>query len=166
MLSHYGKDLAGDVELNGLLVEVKRRKNGTGFASLYKWLEQDDAQMLICRADAKKRLYVIPEEVMIQFVKDMGWMLGFKATKTEIEEKKMNEVIDLGLMSEGSSEYIRFKPSVNAWIADGDEIKLEDVLLDPSTLKVGWGKITEGQAPEWTWDEKLGKKSPFPFPRS
>ena len=76
----------------------------------------------------------------------------------------MNEVIDLGLMSEGSSEYIRFKPSVNAWIADGDEIKLEDVLLDPSTLKVGWGKITEGQAPEWTWDEKLGKKSPPPSP--
>ena len=45
----------------------------------------------------------------------------------------MNEVIDLGLMSEGNSEYIRFKPSVNAWIADGDEVQLEDVLLDPST---------------------------------
>ena len=76
----------------------------------------------------------------------------------------MNDVIDLGLMSEGSSEYIRFKPSVNAWIADGDEVQLGDVLLDPSTLKVGWGKIAEGQAPEWTWDEKLGKKSPSPSP--
>ena len=85
---HYGKDLAGDVRLNGMTVEVKRRKNGTGFASLYKWLEQDDAKMLICRADSKKRLYVIPEEVMIQFAKDMGWMLGFKATKTEIEGEK------------------------------------------------------------------------------
>ena len=76
----------------------------------------------------------------------------------------MNEVIDLGLMSEGNSEYIRFKPSVNAWIADGDEVQLGDVLLDPSSLKVGWGKITEGQAPEWSWDEKLGKKSPPPSP--
>jgi hypothetical protein len=76
----------------------------------------------------------------------------------------MNEVIDLGLMSEGNSEYIRFKPSVNAWIADGDEVQLGDVLLDPSSLKVGWGKITEGQAPEWTWDEKLGKKAPSPSP--
>ena len=74
----------------------------------------------------------------------------------------MNEVIDLGLMSEGSSEYIRFKPSVNAWIADGDEVQLEDVLFDPSTLKTGWGKIAEGQAPEWSWDERLGKKSPPP----
>jgi Holliday junction resolvase len=65
---HYGKDLAGDIRLNGLTVEVKRRKNASGFASLYKWLEQDEGtQMLICRADAKKRLYVIPEEVMVQF---------------------------------------------------------------------------------------------------
>ena len=59
----------------------------------------------------------------------------------------MSEVIDLGLMSEGNSEYIRFKPSVNAWIADGEEVQLEDVLFDPSTLKTGWGKIAEGQAP-------------------
>ena len=89
---HWGKNLAGDVELNGLLVEVKRRRNGTGFASLYKWLEQDDAKMLICRADNKKRLYVIPEEVMIQFAKDMGWMLGFKATETEtVKEGDNNE---------------------------------------------------------------------------
>ena len=87
---HWGKNLAGDVELNGLLVEVKRRKNGTGFASLYKWLEQEDAKMLICRADNKKRLYVIPEEVMIQFAKDMGWMLGFKATETEIVKEGDN----------------------------------------------------------------------------
>jgi Holliday junction resolvase len=87
---HWGKNLAGDVELNGLLVEVKRRKNGTGFASLYKWLEQDGAKMLICRADNKKRLYVIPEEVMIQFAKDMGWMLGFKATET-VKEGDNNE---------------------------------------------------------------------------
>ena len=76
----------------------------------------------------------------------------------------MNEVIDLGLMSEGNSEYIRFKPSVNAWIADGEEVQLEDVLFDPSTLKTGWGKIAEGQAPEWIWDETLGKKSPPPSP--
>ena len=76
----------------------------------------------------------------------------------------MNEVIDLGLMSEGNREYIRFKPSVNAWIADGDEVQLEDVLFDPSTLKTGWGKIAEGQAPEWLWDETLGKRTPQPSP--
>jgi len=88
---HYGKDLAGDIRLNGLRVEVKRRKNGTGFTFLYKALEQDNAQMLICRADSKKRLYVIPEEVMIQFAKDMGWMLGFKATETEIVKGDSDE---------------------------------------------------------------------------
>jgi len=72
-------------------VEVKRRKHGTGFSFLYKALEQDNSQMLICRADSKKRLYVIPEEVMIQFAKDMGWMLGFKTKETEIVKEGDND---------------------------------------------------------------------------
>ena len=63
---------------------------------------------------------------------------------------------DLGLMSEGSSEYLRFKPSANAWIADGDELELKDMLLDPSALQVGWGRIKEGEAPDWKWDESTG----------
>jgi len=87
---HYGKDLAGDIRLNGLTVEVKRRKNASGFASLYKWLEQDEGitQMLICRADAKKRLYVIPEVLMVKFAKDMGWVQPITKTETEIEGEK------------------------------------------------------------------------------
>ena len=52
---------------------------------------QGITKMLICRADAKKRLYVIPEEVMIQFAKDMGWMLGFKATETETDIEGVKE---------------------------------------------------------------------------
>jgi len=31
-------------------------------------------------------------------------------------------------------------------------------------LKTGWGKIAEGQAPEWIWDAGLGKKTPQPSP--
>ena len=27
---------------------------------------------------------------------------------------------------------------------------------------MGWGKITEGQAPEWTWDEASRKPLPSP----
>ena len=84
---NYSKDLAGDVQLNGLRVEVKRRKNGTGFASLYNWFAQDDAQMLIVRADSKKRLYVIPEEIMIQFAQDMNWIQPIKKeTEGETDE--------------------------------------------------------------------------------
>tara|TARA_R100001443_G_scaffold9437_1_gene19055 strand:- start:365 stop:736 length:372 start_codon:yes stop_codon:yes gene_type:complete len=85
---HFGKDLAGDVKLNGLRVEVKRRKNGTGFASLYNWFKQDDADILVVRADKMPRLYVIPEVLMVKFAKDMGWVQPITKTETEIEGEK------------------------------------------------------------------------------
>ena len=67
----------------------------------------------------------------------------------------------LGL-SESTAEYIRFKPSVNQWLVDGDEIDLKGLLIDPQSLKTGWGKISEGVAPEWNWDERPGVKGPKP----
>ena len=70
----YSPDLAGDVQLNGLLVECKRRKGGTGFKSLYAWFEQDEADLLVVRADRMPRLYIIPEKLMEQFAEQMGWM--------------------------------------------------------------------------------------------
>ena len=71
---HYGKDLEGDVNLNGYKIECKRRKNGVGFKSLYDWLEQDKStSMLVVRADRMPRLYVLPEKIMIEIARKMGW---------------------------------------------------------------------------------------------
>lgn len=67
----------------------------------------------------------------------------------------------LGL-SDSAAEYIRFKPSVNAWFVDGDEIELKGLLIDPTSLKTGWGKIQEGEAPDWQWDERPGVKGSAP----
>jgi hypothetical protein len=67
----------------------------------------------------------------------------------------------LGL-SDSTAEYFRFKPSVNAWVVDGDEIEFKGMGVDPSSLKTGWGKIQEGQAPEWQWDERPGVKGSNP----
>ena len=67
----------------------------------------------------------------------------------------------LGL-SDSTAEYFRFKPSVNAWVVDGDEIEFKGMGIDPGSLKTGWGKIQEGVAPEWQWDERPGVKSPNP----
>lgn len=67
----------------------------------------------------------------------------------------------LGL-SDSTAEYFRFKPSVNAWYVDGDEIEFKGMGIDPDSLKTGWGKIMEGQAPEWVWDERPGVKAPNP----
>jgi hypothetical protein len=69
----------------------------------------------------------------------------------------------LGL-SDSTAEFIRFKPSLNQWLVDGTEIDLKGLLIDPDSLKTGWGKIQEGQAPEWQWDERPGVKGPQPDP--
>tara|TARA_B100000508_G_scaffold16165_2_gene10871 strand:+ start:3033 stop:3386 length:354 start_codon:yes stop_codon:yes gene_type:complete len=71
---HYSDTLASDVNLNGYRVECKRRKSGTGFASLYKWFDQDDAQILVLHADRKERLYVVKEKTFCDFARKMGWM--------------------------------------------------------------------------------------------
>lgn len=67
----------------------------------------------------------------------------------------------LGL-SDSTAEYFRFKPSINAWLVDGEEIEFKGMGIDPKSLKTGWGKIQEGQAPEWQWDERPGVKGRAP----
>ena len=80
---HFGKDLEGDVRLNGLTIECKRRKGGVGFKSLYDWFAQDDADLLVVRADRMPRLYILPEKLMVEFARDMGWLDKTKEKKEE-----------------------------------------------------------------------------------
>lgn len=68
----------------------------------------------------------------------------------------------LDLDNGSGGEYIRFKPSVNAWYVDGEEIDLKGFSIDPETLNTGWGLIQEGEAPKWTWDQTVGVKGPRP----
>lgn len=75
---------------------------------------------------------------------------------------EQGEIEMLGLENESSGEYIRFKPSVNAWYVDGEEITLKGMSIDPDSLKTGWGLIQEGEAPQWSWDEQVGVKAPRP----
>ena len=63
----------------------------------------------------------------------------------------------LDLDNGAGGEYIRFKPSVNEWVVDGEEFDLKAMSLDPASLKTGWGKIQEG-SPDWRWDEQVGVK--------
>lgn len=62
-----GQDFAGDVRLCGYRVECKRRK--TGFKLIYKAFAQDDADIVVVRADRAERLYVLREPL---FLKLMG----------------------------------------------------------------------------------------------
>ena len=68
----------------------------------------------------------------------------------------------LDLDNGAGGEYIRFKPSVNEWVIDGEAFDLKAMSINPASLKTGWGKIQEGEAPDWRWDEQVGVKGPRP----
>jgi len=51
------------------VVECKRRKTGSGFKFLYSALEQDDADLLVLRADRERRLYVLEEDTVLHLLK-------------------------------------------------------------------------------------------------
>jgi|8_EtaG_2_1085327.scaffolds.fasta_scaffold11265_3 hypothetical protein len=70
--------------------------------------------------------------------------------------------MELGLTNEGGGEFIRFKPRDNVWVLDGEETNLKGFILDPSSLKTGWGLIQAGEAPDWQWDQNLGVKGQKP----
>jgi hypothetical protein len=51
-------------------------------------------------------------------------------------------------------------PSTNGWfVGKDDEVDLKYFILNPTSVKTGWGKITKGEAPDWHWDEALGKRA-------
>jgi len=70
----------------------------------------------------------------------------------------------LNINGGGGGTYIRFMPSLNAWVFNKEEVALEAIVFDLDTIKSGWGKMAEGLAPEWSWDERLGVKGPMPSP--
>lgn len=67
----------------------------------------------------------------------------------------------LGLSS-GGGNYIRFSPSINAWQLGKDEISLSKIAFDLDSIKTGWGLMAEGQAPQWVWDDSIGKRTVKP----
>jgi len=62
----------------------------------------------------------------------------------------------LNINGGGGGSYIRFMPSANAWIFNNAEITMDTVVFDHDTIKTGWGLMSEGEAPSWVWDERLG----------
>ena len=69
----------------------------------------------------------------------------------------------LGLSnSEDNNYYIRWMPSVNSWKTGDEEVELKYILVDPESVKTGWGRIQMGIAPDWKWDEQLGQRTSRP----
>jgi len=61
-----GDDFAGDVVVEGLRIECKRRKSG--FKLIYDAFDQDDADIGVLRADRSPRLWVLREAVVLELL--------------------------------------------------------------------------------------------------
>ena len=97
-----GGSFADDIRavIRGIYVtiEAKARKNGTGFALLYRWL--GNADILTVRADRQERLYVVPEKVFLKLIgerdgtsgsQDAGHAQGAAETTGSISAAKAGE---------------------------------------------------------------------------
>jgi len=58
----------------------------------------------------------------------------------------------------GGGKYLRFYPSINSWQMGKEEIELKKLVFDLDSIKTGWGKMAEGQPPEWIWDDAVGRR--------
>mgnify|MGYP003677192234 FL=1 len=63
-------------------------------------------------------------------------------------------MIDLGIGG-SQAKWIAYKPQNDEWQYNDGEPKMDAFLLDPNSLKVGWGKITRGVSPEYKWRETV-----------
>ena len=62
-----GEDYAGDVVIEGLRCEMKRRK--TGFKLIYDAFLQDNADVVCVRADRKERLWIVKDDLFAKLLK-------------------------------------------------------------------------------------------------
>lgn len=69
---------------------------------------------------------------------------------------------DLGLGGGGGGSYIRWSAERNAFIVGGEEFALSAFVLNLDSVKTGWGRAQQGSAPDWSWDEAIGKRGPQP----
>ncbi len=65
--------------------------------------------------------------------------------------------MNLDLGSE-SVQFVAWKSQEKNWVIDGESCEITKILLDPDSVKTGQGKLAEGQAPEWIWNEYPGQK--------
>jgi Holliday junction resolvase len=63
-----GEDFKGDLILEGLRVECKRKKSG--WKQLYSALDQDSADLLVVREDRARRLYIMEESTVLKLLQE------------------------------------------------------------------------------------------------
>ena len=49
--------------------------------------------------------------------------------------------------------YLSWKSENPHWECDGESAEIKRFLLDPETIRTGWAKIRQGEAPDFRWNE-------------
>ena len=61
--------------------------------------------------------------------------------------------------SADNKSFIRFMPSLNGWFVGTDEeVDIKHILIDPGSVKTGWGRIQLGASPDWSFDDAVGQR--------
>ena len=63
--------------------------------------------------------------------------------------------LDLG---NDSVEYIAWRSQEKTWSVDGEKCDLKKFLIDTTSIKIEQGKLQEGVAPIWEWNDVPGGK--------
>ena len=63
---------------------------------------------------------------------------------------------------EGGSSFFQWGSQANAWKIDGTEAQLKKFLIDPASVKTGFGKITAGETPIYVWSDVPGTTATSP----
>ena len=58
----------------------------------------------------------------------------------------------------GTGAYFSWGSQSKAWKIDGVECQISGFMIDPASIKTGYGKLGKGEAPDWVWAEVPGTR--------
>ena len=66
--------------------------------------------------------------------------------------------------SSGGGEWLSWKSDANAWDMDGESCSPAKLLIDPASIKTGWGMVKRGASPDFVWADVPGTTIQQPSP--
>ena len=64
----------------------------------------------------------------------------------------------LDALDAGSGAYFSWGSQAKSWKIDGTECQLTGFMIEPTSIKTGYGKLGKNETPDWVWAEIPGTK--------
>lgn len=66
-------------------------------------------------------------------------------------------MVDANIFGGGESAgWLSWKSDAKEWDVDGNKCQVSKILIDPQSIKTGWGHVERGQRPDFVWAEVAG----------